>query len=349
MWTVSKATGVRLNLLMAANPQVRDPNELTPGSVLSIPELGKEATAGPAGDTTAGSPAAAVHPPVPVGRTETTGAAPGAPGAPGSGQPGGPAGAASGGVTGPETVPYFGFVWPHVVKRGETWERIARLYHVPVDTLKRMNTGHTEPLQPGDIVYVPGTAGQVPGLPGQSGGWQPEAAGHAAAGQPAGPIPAPLPQAAADTGGTPVSPNGYGPHTHVPYRPYHPQPMYFAPYGARGPWGYAPYGFGPGAYPAYPPAGYPAGYPGACPGGFPGGAPGGYAAVYPPHGVWQQSPGAGLPPEAGYRMWAASQYAPTAWMTDWDESSSESDWSSTFSVSRQDGSDGEPPYGPESP
>ena len=41
MWEISKATGVRLNLLMAANPQVKDPNQLRPGSLIVVPELGK--------------------------------------------------------------------------------------------------------------------------------------------------------------------------------------------------------------------------------------------------------------------------------------------------------------------
>lgn len=41
MWSISQATGVRLNLLMAANPQITDPAALKPGMIVAVPELNK--------------------------------------------------------------------------------------------------------------------------------------------------------------------------------------------------------------------------------------------------------------------------------------------------------------------
>ncbi len=104
MWTISKETGVRLNLLMAANPQVTDPNRLRPGNVIVIPELYKKTAAKPSGEPS--------RPP-----TEPA-----------------PAGAVP---------PYFGFVWPHVVKAGETWESIAAGYNASVAQLKELNPEST--------------------------------------------------------------------------------------------------------------------------------------------------------------------------------------------------------------
>ncbi|WDL96168.1 LysM peptidoglycan-binding domain-containing protein [Alicyclobacillus sp. ALC3] len=148
MWNISKITGVRLNLLMAANPQVHDPNHLQPGSVLSIPELGKEATPF----------VGAAEPPGPgegpqFGGPHAHGTAKAANVAP----PSVVHGQAHGG-----TAPYFGFVWPHVIQPGESWDTVAGMYNVPVDSLRRMNPRQSVSLQPGDVIYVPGTAGQVP-------------------------------------------------------------------------------------------------------------------------------------------------------------------------------------------
>lgn len=387
MWKISKATGVRLNLLMAANPQVRDPNQLQPGMVLSIPELGKDKSTTPpttVGGTPSSAGAAAPKTPSPAQQTPAPTAGEVPHGVSGMGPVSGEM------PTAPGTVPYFGFVWPHVVKQGETWHSIADLYHVPVENLKRMNPRQSTQLSPGDIVYVPGTAGQVPGSTGSAGaghvpaghmpagqgidpgygagpdqmghpgGWPPHMPGqHPGAGYPGWPYGAGVPPIApgagapmqgygpygvphwpgdmgVGSGGMPVAPDSYGPHTHVPYRPYRPypaggmramrpHPAYFpmAPYGYGGWWA------GPG-YPA-------------------------------PYGS--------LPADAGYRKWAASHDVPASWMRDWDESSAmESSWSSTFPAEpsyRADASwqgsggnpswgypqppqTGEPPYRPES-
>jgi LysM repeat protein len=41
MWSIAEANGIRPKLLMASNPQVRNPNQLKPGTVIIIPELTK--------------------------------------------------------------------------------------------------------------------------------------------------------------------------------------------------------------------------------------------------------------------------------------------------------------------
>lgn len=185
MSSISQTTGVRMNLLMAANPQVGDPNRLEPGSVLSIPELGKPSSGG--GSASAGSP-------MPGTAAPTTGY-PAAGPPPAHGVQGGGLGN-SGKFGGPPTLPqsspvagnaaanqagrptayggspqYFGFVWPHVVRGGEAWHSIASQYQIPEGNLRRMNPNLPEQLRAGDIVYVPAQPGQMPapGAPGAAG------------------------------------------------------------------------------------------------------------------------------------------------------------------------------------
>lgn len=218
MWNVSKVTGVRLNLLMAANPQVHDPNHLQAGSVLSIPELGKE-SAKPASTpeytgTGAGPKSGGLHA---HGTAKTTPGGGGVPPAPGQS----PSHTAS-------TAPYFGFVWPHVVQPGESWDTVAGMYNVPVDSLRRMNPSQTSGLQPGDVVYVPGSAGQVPGTvpvqPGPNGsqagsqtpwGWPWPMPGYSGGGVGAMPQ---MPGYGAQWPAPPTYPQGDGPNTHNPIR-----------------------------------------------------------------------------------------------------------------------------------
>ncbi len=155
MWSISRATGVRLNLLMAANPQITDPNRLQPGQVIYIPELEKPAMP-PAAATPPGGPLAGQldgPPSAAPGPGPMPGAAYAAP------EPAGNQVAGSGG----EMPPYFGFVWPHVVQPGETWEHIAQRYGVSVQQLRRLNPTLGRALQEGDIVYVPGLGGAMPG------------------------------------------------------------------------------------------------------------------------------------------------------------------------------------------
>ncbi|CAM3737477.1 LysM peptidoglycan-binding domain-containing protein [Alicyclobacillus pomorum] len=216
MWTISKETGVRLNLLMAANPQVTDPNRLRPGNVIVIPELYKKTETKPSGEPS--------RPPT---------------------QPA-PAGAVP---------PYFGFVWPHVVKAGETWESIAAGYNASVAQLKELNPSQPEGrVREGQVIYVPGVTSQgtptpgsetqaMPSPTGQPYGapdqyppedmqpWPPETFGsgaqpyHPPTGYPPNAMPYPpggmypgpgvMPQQ-----GTVPQPGfePYGPHTHYPYR-----------------------------------------------------------------------------------------------------------------------------------
>ncbi|MCL6516498.1 LysM peptidoglycan-binding domain-containing protein [Alicyclobacillus sp.] len=334
MWSISKATGVRLNLLMAANPQITDPNRLQPGQVILIPELEKPAA----------KPAADALP-----------AAPPAKGLPGTAVP-----------------PYFGFVWPHVVQSGETWERIAQRYGVPVAELKRMNPNLGPQLAEGDIVYVPGlnqagTAGApasaaAPAGPGGPGG-QPVPGGQpgpatvpgagmpgpaADQGVPGGMAPQPMP---------PGMPQGFpsAPPAGVPYTEY---PGAFAP-GAGVPYGApagVPYAMQPGPHPAT------GGLPYAVPSGIPYpmhpgmpyaaapdavGLPGphthypyrsmawggpmaypwrpGLRPIHPMHAA-----GAAWPPQAGFGYLPMSPWpTPLTWYTVLDESSSWESWSSS--------------------
>ncbi len=122
MWTISKETGVRVNLLMAANPQVTDPNRLRPGNVIVIPELYKKSATKPSGE-----PLKPPNEPAPAGAVP----------------------------------PYFGFAWPHVVKAGETWESIAARYNASVAQLKELNPSQPEGMvSEGQVIYVPGVTSQ---------------------------------------------------------------------------------------------------------------------------------------------------------------------------------------------
>jgi LysM repeat protein len=178
MWSISKATGVRLNLLMAANPQIQDPHQIRPGSVIVVPELHKgnshgalePGVPGPSvkEQATVSPPTAPVQQHIPQQMTVPM---PGKQAAPQS-------------PTTTPTSPFFGFVWPHVVKSGESWEEISKQYQVPVTRLTKMNPAHAgASLKEGDILYIPGGQNTQTG--------QPE----------------------------PVEPAyEYGPHTHHPYR-----------------------------------------------------------------------------------------------------------------------------------
>ncbi|WP_067930752.1 LysM peptidoglycan-binding domain-containing protein [Alicyclobacillus kakegawensis] len=286
MWKISKRTGVRLPLLTAANPQIRDPNQLQPGSIILIPELNKgQAGGGP------GQPGTGAAVPAAAEAADWTAAGPGTVQTPASGEP---------------VPPYFGFVWSHVVQPGETWQSISQAYQVPVTQLQQMNTLHKPTLEPGDIVYVPGTgpspgvaqpgAGKVAAGPAAAGGgaagWQPAGQGAAAG---AGPVPpdweGPAP---------PIAPPGY-PAVPEPGTGYPGQPT--QPY-----YGYA--------------------YPGAM---YPPGAPWGYPYPMPQPPGWMQDQG----PHTHYPYrWSANPpywggpphnaaYA-GAWADDWDDEDSSS-------------------------
>jgi LysM repeat protein len=208
MWSISKATGVRLNLLMAANPQVRDPNRLKPGMVLVIPELHKKA------GTTNVEPKPEPAPTMQAPGPEQL--------APGDTTPG-----------------FFGFVWPHVVQSGETWSDIAQKYNVSMEQLYNLNpSSQGAELQDGQVIYIPGMAGTTP----QTGN-QPippsvpgEPYGHGAPpylGMQPMPEPYPYPYTYPQPGmpfgpemapyapGQPQPSMPMGPHTHMPYRRHH--------------------------------------------------------------------------------------------------------------------------------
>lgn len=258
MWEISKATGVRLNLLMAANPQVKDPNQLRPGSLIVVPELGKhDSSANSMGHNPAQQPGTGGQ------------LAPATPGM----QPTQPTPASSkiGKPQTPELSPtheyYFGFVWPHVTTQGETWESISSHYGVSLEQLKHMNPElSSKNLQAGQVVYVPSPAApptgksahgaypqypsapgamppQMPQYPGMPGGvpsqmpQYPQYPGMPGGvpsqmpqyppypqypGMPGG-VPSQTPQYPSGPNGVPIQLPGVqqdeqGPHTHNPYR-----------------------------------------------------------------------------------------------------------------------------------
>ena len=364
MWEISKATGVRLNLLLAANPQVTDPNQLQPGSLIVIPELGKDKLTSQStqGTQASSQPASAVSGPlthkssvppthaapgmplppsaagglVPQPTKPATSAQPphaGATGYAGSGQLGGPVGPVGPTTAQPLKEYYFGFVWPHVVQQGETWESISRAYRVPVAQLKQMNPvlEHTA-LRPGSIVYVPSvTKPKVPSTKAAPKGSYQEPAGAPEAGYPAVPGAYPAPEA-----GYPAAPGAYPvpPHTGYPARgqppmmepgqtfppappafPGSPMPGYPGPH-THNP--YRPYAAGMGVYYPYPPAGMPRAVPGYLP--------------YPPYPSYYANPAylsyepndfeEGLPIDGNYEV---PPYPNGAWARGY-----EADWFADF-------------------
>jgi LysM repeat protein len=142
MWAISKRTRVRLNLLMAANPQLSDPNALSPGQIIMVPELTKKKQGvGKPMQTSSYQPSAA-----------TGGTPPPQPSHHGYVK-----------VQSREPTPaYFGFVWPHVVRPNETWDSIAAQYGLSQQQLQHLNPTETpNALHGGDVLYIP-ALGPVP-------------------------------------------------------------------------------------------------------------------------------------------------------------------------------------------
>lgn len=209
MWSISKATGVRLNLLMAANPHISDPNQIKPGSILVVPELHK--------GNVHGSLEQSVPKPAPTAKSGTQSMPKPAPAAklgthsmPKSVPVQAPMPTPTNMSPMPSThpgSPFFGFVWPHVVKTGETWASISKHYKVNITHLKQMNPIHADAvLQEGDILYIPGAAGK--GTASQAPAMQSPGTQQVPGGQPM------------MQGTPPAGPSvpEYGPHTHHPYR-----------------------------------------------------------------------------------------------------------------------------------
>ncbi|RIV28647.1 LysM domain-containing protein [Alicyclobacillaceae bacterium I2511] len=166
---ISQTTGVRLPLLLAANPQLNNLEVLHPGEVLVIPELDKPKPAQQGMAVQMSNP-----PPGQSHKNDVT--------------------APEGGAENVGTPTFFGFVWPHVVKPGETWETLEQSYTTSLATLLQLNPGKQgRPLTPGEVVYVPGMSGNPPapgGMPDTFTGLKKD-------------------------GGVG---NPQGPHTHFPYR-----------------------------------------------------------------------------------------------------------------------------------
>jgi LysM repeat protein len=127
MWSISKSTGVRLNLLVAANPQVRDPNQLQPGTIIAVPELNKTKSKQKKKSTSSQGWST----PDVKSQQKTKS------------------------VHRKKPPYYVGFVWPHVIGPNDTWESIAEQYGVTLDQVQLLNDTDAAPLSPGDVVYVP--------------------------------------------------------------------------------------------------------------------------------------------------------------------------------------------------
>lgn len=194
LYQISQKTGVRIPLLMAANPQIQDPNQLMPGTTMVIPELGKPAKTGATQTTKPHK--------VPVSMASAKSKVPAA--------------------------PYFGFVWPHQVQPGETWDGIASQYGVSPAHLQQVNPGLSQDLVPGSTVYVPTIPGAMPapGMPTQP--QMPAGGGMGSYGSPYPQMPS-YPQQMGGMNmqdlygmmpqGAPMTQEDvYGPHTHQPYR-----------------------------------------------------------------------------------------------------------------------------------
>ncbi len=232
MWSISKRTEVRLNLLMAANPQYSSPGAaLTPGQIVMIPELTKKKSGKMAAATSsAEAPSAA---PMPSVQT-----------APDATEP--PSHHGYQQVQNAEPAPhYFGFVWPHVVRPGETWASIAKQYGVSQQQLQQLNPKETpDTLNEGDMIYVPAT-GSAP-----SGTMPSSATGYPAPVSPDGMTPVPGYAAPPAQGyPTPAWPSGMMPM---------PQPGYPGAWPAAPTRGVVPaycgwpyWGWAPSPYPPY--------------------------------------------------------------------------------------------------
>lgn len=173
LYQISKRTGVRIPLLLAANPQIQDPSQLMAGMDMVIPELGKPAKGEPAAKSA--KPSATMP-------------------------------------------PYFGFVWPHQVAQGETWDALAKKYGVKLEQLHHVNpeAAQAGKLQPGDIVYVPTAAYPTPASKAKPGTAKPPGTVPASKKPSTGAGNKSSNQTNQVTG---TSTDGmYGPHTHYPYR-----------------------------------------------------------------------------------------------------------------------------------
>jgi LysM repeat protein len=217
MWSIAEAMGIRPKLLMASNPQVKNPNQLRPGSVIVIPELTKSQSVGnvPTGtNVTPASQAPTTESNPPMETVPAAGAAQAGAGFPGTGTtPASPlakvktasaktASTQSGNAKTAGMPPFFGFVWPHAVQPGESWSSIQQRYNIPMQHLLQMNPGlSNRALRPGDLIYVPGMvppsqlpawAGQLQGvgnqgfsgMPGGAGSGMPGMPGSAGSGMP---------------------------------------------------------------------------------------------------------------------------------------------------------------------
>ncbi len=130
MYSISKKTGVRLPLLLASNPHITNPDQITPGMTIVVPELGKPAK---------NHLAKAKQIQMEKQKPKAAGAAP----------------------------QYFGFVWPHVVEQGETTTDVAKRYRITPEQLTMLNPhlNLNQPLTPGTTIYIPFMSSPEAGKP----------------------------------------------------------------------------------------------------------------------------------------------------------------------------------------
>ncbi|GMA59821.1 LysM peptidoglycan-binding domain-containing protein [Alicyclobacillus fastidiosus] len=224
--------------------------------------------------------------------------------------------------------PYFGFVWPHQVAEGDTWDAIAQKYGVKLEQLHHVNpeAAQAGQLTVGHVVYVPTAALK---LPNRSEGTGAPAGAMQYPGTPmipldGGPYGYPYPTGQPAPGGMPYVPG----QSMAPGMPYVPGSESA---GAQYPGGLMTGGFAPGGvgqgntpYPTYPYDGmapYQMGQPMA--GGMPATATEYPAAdgLYGPHTHYPYRPNEGV--GTAYVAPGAQQ---AEWFVDGESSSSLSSW-----------------------
>jgi LysM repeat protein len=160
LYIIAKRTGVRIPLLLAANPELKSPNDLMPGSTIVIPELGKTGKgASEVSKQTGGKHSVSQSVGPHSGGEKASGSK--ASGAKPSGSKASEwkgSGLNFGGATASEPVlpPYFGFVWPYVVQSGDTLFTLAKKFRVPEEQLLHLNgLKKNVVLYPGSVLFFP--------------------------------------------------------------------------------------------------------------------------------------------------------------------------------------------------
>jgi LysM repeat protein len=165
LYIIAKRTGVRIPLLLAANPELKGPNDLMPGMTIVIPELGKAGkgqsevskhSAGKQGGSHSGGSHSGD---VKLSGSKESGLKSDVGKASGLKESGlKESGSKSDGAKASESAlpPYFGFVWPYVVQVGDTLSSLAKKFRVSEEQLLHLNgLKKNVVLYPGSVLFFP--------------------------------------------------------------------------------------------------------------------------------------------------------------------------------------------------